>query len=358
MVRPLALYLPQYHPTPENDEFWGKGFTEWTNTTRARPLYPGHAQPRLPAELGFYDLRIPEVRQAQADLAREYGIEGFCYYHYWFGGGRTVLDRPFQAVLASGKPDYPFCLCWANDSWTGIWYGAPRRVLIEQTYPGHEDHVRHFRHLLPAFLDHRYVKVDGRPVFVVYKPDKIPDLTNFLQIWRDLAEQAGLPGLYLIGMTWDRKVDPVGMGLDGAIPQPFLQSNPWISRRQPLRWGLDRLRRAAGLPTFWPWDRLEQEFARFGEYPAGYHPVLLHAWDNTPRSGANGVVVTGSSPARFERLVRTAVGVASGRPSNSAFIFLRSWNEWAEGNILEPDARDGRAYLEALRRGLDAGLHP
>lgn len=357
-VRPLALYLPQYHPTPENDEFWGKGFTEWTNATRAKSLYPGHDQPRLPGELGFYDLRVPAVRQAQADLARAYGIEGFCYYHYWFGNGRMMLESPFQSVLESGEPDFPFCLCWANESWTGIWYGEPNRVLIEQEYPGPGDVVRHFEHLLPAFRDRRYVTVDGRPVFCVFKPDKIPDLDNFLRTWRRLAVENGLPGLYLIAMTWDEAVDPIAMGFDGAIPQPSLQSNPWISRRQPLRWGLDRLRRAAGLPTFWSWASLEDDVARLAASREAYHPLLIHAWDNTPRSGANGVVLTGATPARFERMVRKAVSVASERPANSAFIFLRSWNEWAEGNFLEPDARDGRAYLEAFRRGLDTRSGP
>ncbi len=351
-VRPIALYLPQYHPTPENDEFWGKGFTEWTNVTRAKPLYPGHEQPRLPGELGFYDLRIPEVRQAQADLARNHGIEAFCYYHYWFGRGRTVLDGPFKSVLESGEPDFPFCLCWANESWTGIWYGEPKRVLIHQEYSGTDDYVQHFRHLLPAFKDRRYMTVDGRPLFCVFKPDKIPDLPNFLETWRTLAMSEGLPGLHLVAMTWDESVDPIVMGFDGAIPQPRLESNPWVSRRQPIRWVLDRLRRAAGLPTFWPWTFLQEDLSRFSTHPEGYHPLIIHDWDNTPRSGANGVVLTGSTVDRFEQMVRHAVCIASKRPPSSALIFLRSWNEWAEGNALEPDARDGRAYLEALQRGL------
>ena len=157
--RLIALYLPQFHPIPENDEFWGAGFTEWTNVAAARPLYRGHVQPKLPGELGFYDLRLADSRAAQAALARAAGIEGFCYWHYWFGG-RRVLERPFQEVLESGQPDFPFCLGWANDHWTGVWYGAPDRVLIEQTYPGPHDYRAHFESILPALRDRRCMTVD------------------------------------------------------------------------------------------------------------------------------------------------------------------------------------------------------
>jgi lipopolysaccharide biosynthesis protein len=165
--RIIALYLPQYHPIPENDAWWGKGFTEWTNTAKARPLFRGHYQPHVPADLGFYDLRVPETRLAQATMAREYGIEGFCYYHYWFAGTR-LIERPFNEVLASGQPDFPFCLCWANQTWTGAWHGLMNQILIEQTYPGTDDHRRHFDTLLPAFLDRRYMTVDGKPIFVFF----------------------------------------------------------------------------------------------------------------------------------------------------------------------------------------------
>jgi lipopolysaccharide biosynthesis protein len=169
-ARAIALYLPQFHPIPENDEWWGKGFTEWTNTAKAKPVFRGHYQPHVPADLGFYDLRVPETREAQTALARRYGIEGFCYYHYWFAG-RRILERPFDAVLHSGTPDFPFCLCWANATWAGVWYGEPNRVLIKQTYPGQADHEAHFRALLPAFKDPRYIRVDGKPVFLIFQPD-------------------------------------------------------------------------------------------------------------------------------------------------------------------------------------------
>jgi len=199
-ARVIAYYLPQYHPIPENDAWWGRGFTEWTNVAKARPLFRGHYQPHIPADLGFYDLRVPEVREAQAEMARAYGIEGFCYWHYWFAGKR-LIERPFAEVLESGKPDFPFCLAWANQTWTGIWHGASDRVLIEQTYPGPDDHAAHFRALLPAFRDDRYLKVDGKPMFAILQP---ADLTaQVLPQWRDLATAAGLKGFHFVGIVKD-----------------------------------------------------------------------------------------------------------------------------------------------------------
>ena len=195
MVRTIAFYLPQFHPVPENDAWWGKGFTEWTNVARATPLFEGHYQPHVPADLGFYDLRLPEAREAQAALARQYGIEGFCYYHYWFGNGRRILERPFDEVLASGKPDLPFCLCWANQSWSGVWYGAPNRILLEQTYPGDDDARAHFALLLKALNDPRYIRVDGKPLLLIFDVARLPAPSHLTRLWRQCAEEAGLPGL-------------------------------------------------------------------------------------------------------------------------------------------------------------------
>lgn len=188
-VRVIALYLPQYHPIPENDEWWGKGFTEWTNVGKAKPLFRGHYQPRVPADLGYYDLRLSEVREAQAELAREAGVEAFCYYHYWFGDGKQLLERPFNEVLASGKPDFPFCLCWANHSWTNkTWLKshtfAENKMLMEQRYLGEKDYTEHFYSVLPAFKDKRYVTVDGKPMFTVYDTLNFDDLPTFLTTWR------------------------------------------------------------------------------------------------------------------------------------------------------------------------------
>ena len=235
LARVIALYLPQYHPIPENDEWWGRGFTEWTNTAKAKPLFRGHYQPHVPADLGFYDLRLPETRAAQAQLAREYGIEGFCYYHYWFAG-RRILERPFDEVLASGQPDFPFCLNWANQTWSGIWHGAPERVLIEQTYPGMDDHCRHFDALLPAFTDQRYVKVEGKPLFVIYHPWELPDSRRVLDLWRELAVKAGLAGLFLVGEHFEPRWDPRPLGYDAAlhVRLPDRRRDQWFPWTRPV----------------------------------------------------------------------------------------------------------------------------
>ncbi len=209
MSRVIAFYLPQFHPIPENDLWWGKGFTEWTNVAKALPLFSGHYQPHVPADLGFYDLRVPETRQQQANLALEYGIDAFCYYHYWFAG-RRLLERPFNEVLNSGKPDFPFCLCWANQTWSGVWYGASDRILVEQTYPGNVDHACHFDWLLTAFADPRYVTVEGKPLFVIFQPLEIPFVKDVTEYWRRRAVAAGFPGLHLVGIKHEAFEPPPG----------------------------------------------------------------------------------------------------------------------------------------------------
>src|SRR5262249_40463195 len=207
-VRLIAFYLPQFHPIPQNDKWWGPGFTEWTNVGKAKPLFRGHYQPRLPADLGFYDLRLPETRAAQAALARDANLAGFCYWHYWFAGER-LLERPLNEVVQSGEPDFPFCLGWANQTWTGIWHGAPQRILIEQTYPGPADHERHFYALLPAFQDKRHIRVGDKPLFLIYDPRRLPAATEFMTQWQGLAQKNGLPGIHFVAHlgrhdpTWD-----------------------------------------------------------------------------------------------------------------------------------------------------------
>ena len=202
-IRILAFYLPQYHPIPENDKWYGKGFTEWTNVGKAKPLFRGHYQPQIPADLGYYDLRVPETREAQAELARQYGVEGFCYWHYWFGNGRRLLERPFNEVLSSGKPDFPFCLAWANHSWHGIYNGLKtKEPVIAQTYNGIEDYKQHFYTVLSAFKDKRYITVDDKPLFLVYAPQEIPDSREFIDCWQSLARQNGLSGIHFVAHSY------------------------------------------------------------------------------------------------------------------------------------------------------------
>ena len=369
-ARLIAFYLPQFFPIPENDEWWGPGFTEWTNVAKAKPLFPGHWQPHLPADLGFYDLRVPETRARQASLAREAGVEGFAYWHYWFGNGRRILERPFNEVLISGEPDFPFCLAWANQSWTGIWHGSPNTTLLEQLYPGPDDFRAHFEWCLGAFRDPRYMRVDGKPIFILFAPHDMPSTVDFIGQWRQLAEQAGLPGLYFVAISnaFAPNVNPYRH----PIYEPFDAVTPLVP--QDYIYGVGRARRHS-LP------RLAKEL-NFGgrlnklkpvrfrrptriEYtdvvahalddmPPGrrYLPSVLPNWDNTPRSKHRGVVYENSSPALFGHYLEKALRHVATHPTSERIIFLKAWNEWAEGNYVEPDATFGHAYLEVLRQTL------
>lgn len=345
-ARAIAFYLPQFHPIPENNEWWGAGFTEWTNTAKAKPLYRDHYQPHVPADLGFYDLRLPEAREAQAVMARDYGIEGFCYYHYWFGG-RRILERPFNEVLTSGKPDLPFCLCWANETWTGIWHGLANQILIEQTYP-EEDMRQHRGYLIRAFLDQRYMKIEGKPIFLVYRPLDIPDVHDFTNHLRNDAEKAGLPGVHLVGVVVPRDWIPRNSGFD-ASAHPLLSRRDWVSPRKPIKWLVNRYRRMTGKPIIRNYLDVIPELLPPKVPGVINYPCVFPNWDNTPRSGKNGIVLHNSTPEYFRIHVRQALQINNGIPLEQNLLFVKSWNEWAEGNHLEPDLRFGKAYLEVIR---------
>lgn len=347
-ARLIAVYLPQFHPTPENDLWWGKGFTEWTNVAKAKPLFKGHYQPKLPADLGFYDLRVPEVREAQANLARNAGIEGFCYYHYWFGGKR-LLERPFQEVVASGKPDFPFCLCWANQTWSGIWHAAPNRILIEQTYPGEEDNKNHFLALLDAFLDKRYMRVGGRPIFTIFRPTELPNATAFISQWQELASQYGLPGFHFIAHVTNSEFgfDYKSAGFDACVS--VYTHRIFDHGKMMGMW--KRCLRSLGRPTFVkPYrDALRCMLEGCSKEPDVY-PCAIPNWDNSARSGMRGRVLHESTPELFRKHLREALALVDSRPAEQRLVFLKSWNEWAEGNYLEPDQRFGLEYLNVIQQ--------
>ncbi|MBI5069719.1 MAG: glycoside hydrolase family 99-like domain-containing protein [Deltaproteobacteria bacterium] len=346
-VRAIAYYLPQFHPTPENDEWWGKGFTEWTNVVRARPLFTGHEQPHLPTELGFYDLRVPEVRKAQAELAREHGIHGFCYYYYSFGEKR-LLERPLMEVLASGEPDFPFCICWANETWSRRWDGSEAQVLVAQ-----DDSDEHYRgfidEVMPILQDRRYIRVEGRPVLLVYRVGRMKDPAAIARHWRLRAEAEGLPGLYLCAVqSHDPNVDPRQVGFDAAVEFP---PSPWHGRAIDPRTlpGLD--------PDFtgsvFDYQDLVSRYLQ-RETPA-YRLLrgVMTDWDNTPRRGSSSFFFRGSTPRAYETWLRaTASWTRAHNPPQERILFINAWNEWAEGAHLEPDQRHGRAWLEATSRGL------
>jgi len=354
MTKLVAFHLPQYHPIPENDMWWGKGFTEWTNVARARPLFPGHAQPHLPADLGFYDLRLPEVRKAQADLAREYGIHAFCYYHYWFSG-RRILERPVDEILASGEPDFPFCLCWANENWTRAWDGGEQQILLEQTH-GEDDFRAHARWLSSAFADPRYLKEKGRPVFLVYRASKIPEIERFATILREEAAVKGFSGVHLVRVeSFPTECRPLPEGFDASLE--FQPSRKHFER--PLRRGF--LRRQLMRLGLLPRAHLDHDVRSYpdlvrrsldaAQSPWPCHRCVTPMWDNSARRRVQGATIfVGSTPELYKDWLMESI--RRSKSLGDDLVFINAWNEWAEGNHLEPCHRWGRSYLEATRQAL------
>lgn len=351
-MKPLLLtyYLPQFHLFPENEEWWGKGFTEWTSVTQAQPLFPGHYQPHIPADLGFYDLRVSETRKAQADLAREAGIDAFCYWHYWFGGHK-LMERPFEEVVRSGEPDFPFCLNWANHSWYAkLWDKSGKdKLLMEQTYPGKEDYIAHFMDLLPAFQDKRYLQIDGKLVFGIYAPKDIPDMPFFMSTWNTLAQQHGIPGFHFFchAFSDQQAAEYQALGFDTVLME-------YMFMRQTTTQWIGRLLYATGLM---PQVIRYQDYAKvvlnnFPDLP-GIAPQILPNWDHTPRSGRRGYLMTGSTPKAFGRLMSQLLKKIAQHQNKPAFIMIKSWNEWGEGNHLEPDQKYGNGYINELRKVID-----
>jgi hypothetical protein len=360
-IKAIALYLPQFHPIPENDEWWGKGFTEWTNVVKAKPLFEGHRQPRLPADLGFYDLRVTESRIAQATLAKQYGIYGFVYWHYWFAG-KQVLETPLREVIASGQPDFPFCLAWANQTWSGTWHGLSNsKILVEQTYPGTQDHIDHFYACLPIFKDPRYIETGGKKLFFIYLPQEIPEVTAFIKLWQELAQKEGLGGFHFGGMNMDPYWAPANDGFDAVVQywsqrEEFQYRNLSLTDKIQLRlFGaqyVEKSRAKKRKPLKLSYKKLVQKYPHL-PLRADEYPSVFCDWDNTPRSGGDGWLFSDFSPELFEQLCLKAFEATSNKPDNEKFVIIKSWNEWAEGNYLEPDKEFGHRYLEAFRNALE-----
>jgi lipopolysaccharide biosynthesis protein len=351
-ARSIAFYLPQYHPIPENDDWWGKGFTEWTNVTKSKSLFPGHYQPRIPADLGFYDLRLPEVRQAQVDLAKAYGISGFCYYHYWFEGNR-LLERPFNEVLASGEPDFPFCLCWANHSWARGWMGEEKEVMLKQTY-SHEDDLNHIRWLIHAFADRRYIRVKGRPLLLIYRPADLPNPQKTVEIFRTECLKQGIPEPYLIGVDGHSPgFDFKTVEFDGTLKfEPQLGVLPdFMDDRSKVSKLIRNLKAGTASLRLKIYDELRaRELMNSQHRDVSTYPCVFVSWDNTPRKGVDGIVMINATPQGFETALSERVRTILDRPFDDRLIFINAWNEWAEGNYLEPDLKYGTQYLEAVKR--------
>lgn len=350
--RIIAFYLPQYFPTPENDKWWGKGFTEWTNVGRAKPLFKGHYQPKVPSELGYYDLRLREVREQQAQLAKEAGIEGFCYWHYWFNGQR-LLDRVFNEVVESGSPNFPFCLCWANHSWyKKTWDpNQPNIMLMEQTYPGIEDYTNHFNSLLSAFRDKRYIKVDGKPVFGLYKAVDLPDIDLFVDTWNNLAKQNGFSGMYFFGFTYEESQQKTIMNskLDSVVFDYMYSALRSIEKNKLFK-VRRKIREFFGLPNYILYTRYTDYVNKLFFADKRLHPCVIPNFDHSPRSGAKNIIIHDAKPKLFGEMCANVIGKVRKRKGEDNFLFIKSWNEWGEGNYMEPDLKYGRGYIDELRQ--------
>lgn len=371
-ARVIALYLPQYHPVEENDRHWGKGFTEWTNVAKAKPLFKGHVQPRIPADLGFYDLRLPQIRNAQAELAKEAGIEGFCYWHYWFGNGKEVLQMPFDEVVKSGEPNFPFCLGWALHDWTTqTWEKSSLVVkdtmIFKQEFLGDEDDTNHFYRLLGAFKDPRYIKVDGKLLFAILDPRKMPNLNRFMSLWNELAQRNGLPGFHFVGIidsmprinkenikcidnaVADNIAEIRNMGVDaiGTTNQKYAELKTGGRLRKIVFASMRRI-----FPGFlldiYDYEKIMDNFYSPTDKMEDVYPQLLVGWDRSPRSGRKAIIYNNDTPKAFEKAVRKAILCVKDKKPEHRIIFLNSWNEWGEGAYMEPDLRYGKEKINIL----------
>lgn len=358
----IALYLPQFHPIPENDEWWGKGFTEWTNVGKAKPLWKGHDQPRVPTDLGYYDLRLPEVREQQVELAREAGVTAFCYWHYWFGNGKRLLERVFDEVLESGKPDFPFCLGWANHNWESKAWNkdvSKNTILLEQTYPGEEDIQLHFRYLLRAFKDSRYVKVNGKPFFLIFKPSMMP--RYYLDRFRELAKDNGFPDLYIVANVYDTlasKDDYLKMGYDAVVYNrtisfryyEYIKKNLFgkLIYKTKERIGQWITRRPRGAKNYKDYCHL---FVTEVEREKEVIPLIFPQWDHSPRSGGKAsFIYYNAKPEYFYKHAKQALNAIKNKPEEEQIVLVKSWNEWGEGNYMEPDLTNGKGFIQALKK--------
>lgn len=371
-ARIIAFYLPQFHPIKENNEFWGTGFTEWTNVAKAKPLFKGHYQPQIPSDLGFYDLRIQEIGEAQAKMAMECGVEGFCYWNYWFGAGKKVLDMPLKMILENKSPEFPFCLGWANHDWTNnTWEKTGRykkeKILIKQNYFGIDDYTAYFYDLLPAFKDKRYITVDGKSLFYVYDPTSIPNNKEFIALWNRLSIKNGLNGIYFIC-----RVDPVDnlkvinhkdylnegkkryemyikFGYNAInsnsykraeiLTDGFLKLLINAVRRKLFGYAINKHDYLSIMRNFYmEEDKLEYVY-----------PQITPRKDKTPRAGKKAMIYHNSTPEKFRIAIKMALKCVENKPEEHKIIFLNSWNEWGEGSYMEPDIVFGHEYLNVLK---------
>lgn len=360
----IALYLPQYYPTPENNEWYGEGFTEWTNVAKAKPCFKGHVQPKIPTDLGFYDLRLPQVRQKQAELAREAGVTSFCYYDYWFGDGTVALDMPLKEVVRLGEPDFPFCLCWANHSWYKKSWNPDakkldQKILRKQQYLGVEDYTAHFMSLLPAFKDKRYTKIDGRLLYVILAVHELPDYELFKNTWNRLAAENGLPDFYFLSYTPQiakTKAEPYtkteGTVLSLLTNIQFKQNYSRFSLYKNLL--KKKIAELTKKPLMlYTYEEAMNYLLDSVVAEERVIPVVFPNWDYTPRRGASDLIFYNATPDLFKKHVIQALNYIKDKPIDKQIVFVKSWNEWGEGNYMEPDMEFGRGRIMALKEAID-----
>ena len=361
----IAFYLPQFHPIKENNEWWGEGFTDWWNVQKALPLFSGHRQPRVPAELlGYYDPREADVLARQAALAKAHGIYGFCFYHYWFNR-KLLLETPLQNFLTRGAPDMPFCICWANEPWTRAWDGRERDVLMPQRYGKHEEWIAHFEYLLPAFKDPRAITVDGKPLLLIYRIGAVSDANSMITMWQEQARLAGLPGLHIVSMltAFSDSAPIEKIDIDAACE--FFPTYAFRPKPLDLFWGGFKLGlHLRVLKRYTPlakervirvdYDYVWKRILRTNKVaPKQYRGVFV-GWDNSPRKGKKGVVMHNATPERYEFWLKKQLVRVCDDEDQESFVFVNAWNEWAEGTYLEPDQTFGMGFLEATRSALES----
>ncbi len=353
-LRTIAFYLPQFHPIPENDNWYGKGYTEWVNVAQARPMFHGHYQPHIPADLGFYDLRYPEVRRLQSKMALSHGVSAFCYWTYWFGGGRRLLTMPMDEMLKDKEVKIPFCIGWANHSWEKKSWDPQGngQLLMEQSYPGREDYRKFFETYLRAFRDERYFRVEGKPLVCVFQPLH-GELREMLDTWRELAVKNGLEGFYFVGRDSGCRAreEILDIGFDAVYEDDVFNVHHECPRLKKALLLAERslLKR----PTVFSYEDAIRYMVKPYTEEENTIPLIAPNWDHTPRTGADTILLKDCEPKLFYRVCRMAMEAVKKKPEEKRLVFIKSWNEWGEGNHMEPDRRYGKGYLKALKKALE-----
>ena len=338
-VKLIAFYLPQYHPIPENNRWWGAGFTEWTNVAKARPQFVGHYQPHVPGELGFYDLRLIDTIRQQAELANHYGVHGFCFYFYWFNGKR-LLERPIEIFLENKDISINFCFCWANENWTRRWDGAEHDVLMHQDYSA-EDDIEFIKEASKAFSDPRYIRIGNLPVLLIYRAANFPNIRKTASRWRSFMLEAGYEGIYLISAESFERINPDMNGLDAAVEFPPHQTHlPRVTS------GLNIIN-AAYSGEVYDYSELPESFGKKEASDYELFKTVMPSWDNEPRKPGKGFSFINATPPNYAKWLDNAIKITLKKPPEKRLLFINAWNEWGEGTHLEPDLWNGYAYLQA-----------